>query len=108
MSARRATGKNKHKNALERLKAQREAGINALDAYEVDADDRIYDEVNENDYQMLVRRRLQEDDFVVDDDGLGYVDYGEEDDDRRSSCSSAPSGEEGGPSKDGTKRQGPL
>jgi DNA polymerase alpha subunit A len=29
-------------------------------------------------YENIRRQRLQEDDFVVDDDGLGYADYGQE------------------------------
>lgn len=40
--------------------------------------DEVYDEVTEEEYQQLVRKRQQADDFVVDDDGLGYVDDGEE------------------------------
>ncbi|CAN0008467.1 unnamed protein product, partial [Laminaria digitata] len=38
----------------------------------------VYDEVTEEEYQELVRKRQQADDFVVDDDGLGYADDGEE------------------------------
>lgn len=38
----------------------------------------MYDEVTEDEYQDLVRKRQQADDFVVDDDGLGYADDGEE------------------------------
>lgn len=38
----------------------------------------MYDEVTEEEYQELVRKRQQADDFVVDDDGLGYADDGEE------------------------------
>ena len=84
MSRRAASGDGKKPNsALEKLKQQRQSGKTGLQTYNVDEDDRVYDEVNETDYQMLVRRRLQEDDFVVDDDGLGYVDYGEDDWGRR-------------------------
>ncbi|CAN0327241.1 unnamed protein product, partial [Discosporangium mesarthrocarpum] len=43
-----------------------------------DVDDDVYEEVTEDDYQDLVRKRQQADDFVVDDDGLGYADDGEE------------------------------
>lgn len=43
-----------------------------------DDDDEVYDEVTEEEYQELVRKRQQADDFVVDDDGLGYADDGEE------------------------------
>ena len=38
----------------------------------------VYDLVDDNEYQDLVDRRRHADDFLVDDDGLGYVDYGEE------------------------------
>lgn len=30
---------------------------------------KIYDEVDERDYEILVKRKLKEEDFVVDDDG---------------------------------------
>lgn len=43
-----------------------------------DDPDEVYDEVTEEEYQDLVRKRQQADDFVVDDDGLGYADDGEE------------------------------
>lgn len=42
----------------------------------------IYETVTEEDYQTIVKGRLQEDDFVIDDDGSGYVDNGLEDWDR--------------------------
>ena len=41
-------------------------------------DDDVYDFVSEEDYQRLVESRRQREDFVVDDDGLGYCDDGEE------------------------------
>jgi hypothetical protein len=41
-----------------------------------DKEDRLYDEVNEADYKILVKKRLKENDFVIDDDGQGYADYG--------------------------------
>ncbi len=45
---------------------------------ENDEDDGLYDEVTEEEYQALVRKRQANDDFVVDDNGLGYADDGEE------------------------------
>lgn len=43
-------------------------------------DDRIYDEIDEVEYKRRRRQELLQDDFVVDDDGVGYVDRGVEDD----------------------------
>lgn len=42
-------------------------------------DTKIYDEVTEDQYQSIVRGRLQKDDFVVDDGVEGYVDNGMDD-----------------------------
>lgn len=64
-------------SALEKLRRQRQTGRTALDTYVPD-DDKIYDELDETDYQLLARKRLNEE-FVVDDDGLGYADYGVDD-----------------------------
>ena len=92
MSGRRQQ-KSAHKHVLERLRAQREGGTSALQDYEVKDDEKVYDEVNEADYQLIMRRRLQDEpDFVVDDDGLGYVDYGEDEWDRDGSGSDSMSG----------------
>lgn len=65
-------------SALERLKERRAKGTKGIKDLELKDDDKVYDEVDEADYQMIVRRRLNEE-FVVDDDGLGYVDYGVDD-----------------------------
>ncbi|KAG7193441.1 DNA-directed DNA polymerase alpha catalytic subunit pol1 [Scheffersomyces spartinae] len=46
-------------------------------ADEADMDDsRIYDEVDEESYRKHKRNQLMNDDFIVDDDGEGYVDNG--------------------------------
>lgn len=39
-------------------------------------DDKVYDEVDENTYIAHKRNQLMNDDFIVDDDGEGYVDNG--------------------------------
>jgi len=38
--------------------------------------ERIYDELDEREFEQHQRERLKEDDFVIDDDGKGYVDTG--------------------------------
>ena len=38
----------------------------------------IYDDLNEDEYQELVKKR-REDNFIEDDDGNGYVDFGQDD-----------------------------
>lgn len=43
-----------------------------------DEDKAVYDEVDDQAYQALVAKRRADNDFVVDDDGLGYADDGEE------------------------------
>ncbi|KAL3229057.1 DNA polymerase alpha catalytic subunit A [Nakaseomyces bracarensis] len=42
--------------------------------------DKIYDEIDEKEYRNRKRQELLRDDFVVDDDGVGYVDRGVEED----------------------------
>ena len=42
-------------------------------------DDKIYDEVSEDQYKRIVKGRLMEDDFVVDDGVGGYMDNGMDD-----------------------------
>ncbi|KAI8907620.1 DNA polymerase family B-domain-containing protein [Powellomyces hirtus] len=67
--------------ALRKLKQGRSAGASGLAAYEVEEDreEHIYDEVTEEEYNAIRRRKMDEGgDFVVDDDGLGYVDYGQD------------------------------
>ncbi|KAI8826187.1 DNA polymerase family B-domain-containing protein [Fimicolochytrium jonesii] len=69
------------KAALQKLRNAKAAGVSALEAYKVDEPDKldVYDEVTEEEYNAFRRRRMEEGgDFVVDDDGLGYVDYGQD------------------------------
>ncbi|XP_051226430.1 DNA polymerase alpha catalytic subunit [Lolium perenne] len=66
--------------ALERIRARREGGARAA-AVQVRMEDPIYDTVAEEDYAALVaRRRRDAGAFIIDDDGLGYVDDGREED----------------------------
>ncbi|KAI0976206.1 hypothetical protein F4678DRAFT_416288 [Xylaria arbuscula] len=67
---------------LAELKALRASGKKAYDTYEVSEEQALYEEVDENEYKKIVRERLNQDDFVVDDNGEGYVDDGREDWDR--------------------------
>ena len=41
-------------------------------------DAELYDEVTDDQYRSIVGTRLERDDFIVDDDGSGYVDNGQE------------------------------
>lgn len=69
--------------ALERLKALRSSGRRRSDAgvLQVKMEAPIYDVVEEDDYAALVAsRREKASGFIVDDDGLGYVDDGQEED----------------------------
>jgi DNA polymerase alpha subunit A len=64
------------------LRALRESGKKKFDTYEVAEVEDLYEEVDENQYKKIVRDRLNEDDFVVDDNGEGYADDGREEWDR--------------------------
>jgi DNA polymerase alpha subunit A len=71
-----------HRARLAELKALRESGKKVFDTYKVADVDNLYDEVDEDGYKKVVRERLNQDDFVVDDNGEGYADDGREDWDR--------------------------
>lgn len=64
--------------ALAALKAKRSSGKSRLDDFEIEEDNALYDEVDDEDYKSIVRKRLDQDDFVVDDNGAGYADDGRE------------------------------
>ncbi|KAL2020351.1 hypothetical protein VTK56DRAFT_8480 [Thermocarpiscus australiensis] len=64
------------------LRALRQSGKKAFDTYEVADVEDLYEEVDENQYKKIVRDRLNQDDFVVDDNGEGYADDGREEWDR--------------------------
>ncbi|KAK0623623.1 hypothetical protein B0T14DRAFT_428209 [Immersiella caudata] len=81
MSSRAAAAKAKREK-LAQLRALRSEGKKTFDAYEVaDADD-LYEEVDDTQYKKILRDRLDQDDFVVDDNGEGYADDGREEWDR--------------------------
>ncbi|KXJ97425.1 DNA polymerase [Microdochium bolleyi] len=70
------------RNKFAELRALRASGKKAFDSYEVAQENALYEEVDENEYKKIVRDRLNQDDFVVDDNGEGYADDGREEWDR--------------------------
>ena len=65
---------------LRKLQAARN-GTSVKDYEDEESDgDRLYDEIDEKEYRARKRQELLHDDFVVDDDGVGYVDRGVEED----------------------------
>ncbi|KAG8710371.1 DNA-directed DNA polymerase alpha catalytic subunit pol1 [Ceratobasidium sp. 423] len=63
------------KDSLAELRAAR-AGVGRSTQWKSTEDEELYDEVDEDDYKKIVKSRLDRDDFIVDDDGGGYVDNG--------------------------------
>ena len=63
---------------LAELRALRAAGKKRLSTYEIEDQGDIYDEVDDDGYKKVIRSRLDQDDFVVDDNGAGYADDGRE------------------------------
>ncbi|KAL8044514.1 hypothetical protein ABFX02_08G049900 [Erythranthe guttata] len=69
--------------ALERLRAIRRGGRREIDGggFQIRMEQPIYDTVDEDEYTALVAKRREENEgFIVDDDGLGYGDQGQEED----------------------------
>ncbi|KAG8384365.1 hypothetical protein BUALT_Bualt04G0110500 [Buddleja alternifolia] len=72
--------------ALEILKARRRGGRRELDdggggGYQIKMEQPIYDTVDDDEYEALVAKRREDfKDFIVDDNGLGYGDEGQEED----------------------------
>jgi DNA polymerase alpha subunit A len=63
---------------LAELRALRASGKKRLSSYQVEDQGDIYEEVDEEGYKKVVRGRLDQDDFVIDDNGEGYADDGRE------------------------------
>ena len=64
---------------LAQIRALRAQGKTGFDTYEVQEAESIYETVDDEGYKKVVRSRLDQDDFVVDDNGEGYADDGRED-----------------------------
>ena len=60
------------------LRAARDGTNARSDQWEQKEEKDVYEQVTESEYADIVRKRRQNEDFVVDDDGLGYFDDGEE------------------------------
>jgi DNA polymerase alpha subunit A len=77
------------KASFAELRALRASGKKRGDSYQVVQQEDLYEVVDEESYKKVVRERLDQDDFVVDDNGEGYADDGREDwsNDRRGHCS---------------------
>lgn len=66
---------------LAELRALKESGQKRN--YVIQEADDLYEEVDEDGYKKVVRDRLNQDDFVIDDNGEGYADDGREEWDRQ-------------------------
>ncbi|CAG8551442.1 12204_t:CDS:10 [Ambispora leptoticha] len=62
---------------FEVFRQQRNARGSRLEQYQIEEED-IYDEIGEDEYKARLDEQNSEEEFVVDDDGRGYVDYGME------------------------------
>lgn len=89
--------------ALERLQSLRRSGGRRSEAgstIHVKLDEPIYDTVDEDEYLALKAKRKEDaEGFIVDDDGLGYLDEGQEEDWARSGF--PPSSDEDGADENG-------
>ncbi|KAF2153699.1 DNA polymerase alpha subunit A [Myriangium duriaei CBS 260.36] len=64
---------------LARIRELRKSGKTGFSNYEIQEAEDLYETVDEEGYKKVVRSRLDQDDFVVDDNGAGYADDGRED-----------------------------
>lgn len=75
----RAASKKDTASKFAEYRALKASGKRRIDNYQAPEEDDIYEEVDEDGYKRVIRDRLDQDDFVVDDNGLGYADNGMED-----------------------------
>ncbi|XP_075654619.1 DNA polymerase alpha catalytic subunit [Castanea sativa] len=96
--------------ALERLKALRQGGSRRSESgagvgFQIKLEKPIYDTVEEDEYDALVAKRREEGRaFIVDDDGLGYGDEGEEEDWSKSSLPLSSGESDGEPERPKRKK----
>lgn len=81
--ARRTVTQKDNSSKFAELRALKQSGRKRIDTYQDNVEDDIYHELDEDDYKKVVRDRLDKDDFVVDDNGLGYADNGMDEWDER-------------------------
>lgn len=79
----RAATKKDTSSKFAELRALKASGKKRIEVYKAVEDENIYEEVDEAGYKQVVRNRLDQNDFVVDDNGLGYADNGMDDWDQR-------------------------
>lgn len=77
--SRRTNTRVKPHDKFAELRALRQSGKKRIDVYQLEQEEDLYEEIDEDEYKKVVRKRLDEDDFVVDDGGEGYVDNGLDD-----------------------------
>ncbi|TPX76601.1 DNA-directed DNA polymerase [Chytriomyces confervae] len=69
----------KASESLAQLRRIRNDGASRLSALDTAQEAQmVYDEVTEEEFNAIQKKRIQEDDFIVDDDGRGYADYGDD------------------------------
>lgn len=72
---------NARSSALQELLNLKRNGGKRIDNFEVRLEEKVYDTLSEADYDRHVAKRREEAaEFVVDDEGLGYIDGADEDD----------------------------
>eukprot|EP01036_Dinobryon_divergens_P045479 gene45479-60764_t len=72
------SAKEKRKAVLDNLKRARDSVGSRTELHDFKEEEAVYDLLDEAEYEKLVEERRQKDDFVIDDEGLGYADDGEE------------------------------